>query len=78
MRYTHPWILNKEGSLWKCDHVTDDKGTGIVHLAPGHGHEDFLEALRYKLPVNIQKNIFYFSIKLKIINTAVIKLKIVL
>ena len=23
------------------DHVTDDAGTGFVHTAPGHGHDDF-------------------------------------
>ncbi|WP_341760398.1 isoleucine--tRNA ligase [Candidatus Endowatersipora endosymbiont of Watersipora subatra] len=23
------------------DHVTDDSGTGFVHTAPGHGHDDF-------------------------------------
>lgn len=32
-------------------HVTMDKGTGLVHTAPAHGHDDFLVALQYKLPV---------------------------
>jgi len=42
------------------DHVTTDKGTGIVHTAPAYGHEDFLIALKHKIPiVRIQK---YFII----------------
>ena len=23
------------------DHVTDNAGTGLVHTAPGHGHDDY-------------------------------------
>ena len=33
------------------DHVTADAGTGAVHTAPAHGHEDFTVARRYNLPV---------------------------
>ncbi|MFZ5597911.1 MAG: isoleucine--tRNA ligase [Bacillota bacterium] len=33
------------------DHVTLEAGTGCVHTAPGHGHEDYLVGLKYKLPV---------------------------
>lgn len=33
------------------DHVTTDKGTGLVHTAPAYGHEDFLIALKHKLPI---------------------------
>ena len=33
------------------DHVTLDAGTGAVHTAPGHGHEDFAVGRRYNLPV---------------------------
>jgi len=33
------------------DHVTLDAGTGAVHTAPGHGHEDFAVGQRYGLPV---------------------------
>ena len=33
------------------DHVTGDAGTGAVHTAPAHGHEDFAVARRYHLPV---------------------------
>ena len=33
------------------EHVTLDAGTGAVHTAPGHGHEDFMVGQRYGLPV---------------------------
>lgn len=33
------------------DHVTTDKGTGLIHIAPAYGHEDFLIALKYKIPI---------------------------
>ncbi|HXS21777.1 MAG TPA: isoleucine--tRNA ligase [Steroidobacteraceae bacterium] len=33
------------------EHVTLDAGTGAVHTAPGHGHEDFAVGQRYRLPV---------------------------
>lgn len=32
-------------------HVTLDAGTGAVHTAPGHGHEDFALGLEYQLPL---------------------------
>ncbi|XP_037298529.1 isoleucine--tRNA ligase, mitochondrial [Manduca sexta] len=42
-----------EGSLpfLEGDHVTDAKGTGLVHTAPAHGPEDFLVALKYNMDV---------------------------
>lgn len=33
------------------DHVTTEDGTGAVHTAPGHGHEDFAVGQKYGLPV---------------------------
>lgn len=33
------------------DHVTTDKGTGLIHTAPAYGHEDFLIALKHNIPV---------------------------
>ncbi|XP_061163339.1 isoleucine--tRNA ligase, mitochondrial-like [Saccostrea echinata] len=33
-------------------HVTADVGTGLVHTAPAHGHEDFQKGLEYGLPVD--------------------------
>jgi isoleucyl-tRNA synthetase len=34
------------------DHVTTEAGTGAVHTAPGHGHEDFDMGLRFNLPLD--------------------------
>ncbi|XP_042224774.1 isoleucine--tRNA ligase, mitochondrial-like isoform X2 [Homarus americanus] len=50
MKYRHP--LNDR--LCPCvpgSHVTMNKGTGLVHTAPAHGHDDFLVALEQKLTV---------------------------
>jgi isoleucyl-tRNA synthetase len=33
------------------EHVTFDTGTGLVHTAPGHGLEDYVVGMRYKLAV---------------------------
>ena len=33
------------------EHVTTEAGTGAVHTAPGHGHEDFVLGVKYGLPV---------------------------
>jgi isoleucyl-tRNA synthetase len=34
------------------EHVTVDAGTGCVHTAPGHGHDDFVVGAKYNLPVD--------------------------
>ena len=34
------------------EHVTTDAGTGAVHTAPGHGHEDFAMGVQYGLPLD--------------------------
>ena len=39
--YLHPLDASKESLLIKAPHVTTDMGTGLVHLAPAHGTEDF-------------------------------------
>ncbi len=33
------------------DHVTDENGTGAVHIAPGHGTDDYLAGLKYDLEI---------------------------
>ncbi|MHB0977160.1 MAG: isoleucine--tRNA ligase [Candidatus Aquicultorales bacterium] len=33
-----------------ADYVSLDTGTGLVHTAPGHGQEDYLTGIKYKLP----------------------------
>jgi len=37
--------------VWHADYVSMDDGTGIVHLAPAYGEEDFELAHYYKIPV---------------------------
>jgi isoleucyl-tRNA synthetase len=34
-----------------ADFVTTDAGVGLVHIAPGHGHDDYLAGLKYGLEV---------------------------
>ena len=37
--------------IWSADYVTIDSGTGIVHIAPAYGEEDFDLGKRKKIPV---------------------------
>lgn len=37
--------------VWTADYVTTDSGTGIVHIAPAYGEEDFLLAKEKGIPV---------------------------
>ncbi|MES2630864.1 MAG: isoleucine--tRNA ligase [Patescibacteria group bacterium] len=37
--------------IWAADYVTTDSGTGIVHLAPAYGEEDFILAKEKGIPV---------------------------
>ena len=47
----HPFY-EREVPLILGDHVTADAGTGAVHTAPGHGQEDYVAGLRYRLHVD--------------------------
>ncbi|WP_092471192.1 isoleucine--tRNA ligase [Desulfotruncus arcticus] len=46
----HPFI-DRDALVILGDHVTLEAGTGCVHTAPGHGHEDYLVGLKYDLPI---------------------------
>jgi isoleucyl-tRNA synthetase len=46
----HPWI-DRESKLVLAEYVTLEDGTGAVHTAPGHGHEDYLTGLAYHLDI---------------------------
>jgi len=37
--------------IWAADYVTTESGTGIVHLAPAYGEEDFIFAKEKNIPV---------------------------
>ncbi|XP_018320413.1 isoleucine--tRNA ligase, mitochondrial isoform X2 [Agrilus planipennis] len=50
-KYYHPLFEDYLLPIVLSDYVSDDKGTGLVHIAPAHGPEDFVVALKYKLPV---------------------------
>jgi isoleucyl-tRNA synthetase len=48
--FSHPFM--ERDSLGICaDFVTLEEGTGVVHIAPGHGQEDYQIGLKYGLPV---------------------------
>ena len=50
LKAAHPFI-DRESKILFGPHVTLEQGTGIVHTAPGHGHEDYITGLRYGLDV---------------------------
>jgi len=47
--YEHPFGL-REGRVVLADYVSAEEGSGLVHTAPGHGAEDYLTGMKYKLP----------------------------
>jgi len=51
IEYQHPFC-NRTGKLFAGDHfVTNDTGTGFVHIAPGHGLDDYHLGLANGLPI---------------------------
>lgn len=48
--YTHPFGLRK-GRVVLADYVSKEEGSGLVHIAPGHGNEDYFTGIRYKLEI---------------------------
>jgi isoleucyl-tRNA synthetase len=40
LEYRHPWI-DRTGRVAAAPFVAMDTGTGLVHIAPGHGEEDY-------------------------------------
>jgi len=40
LEYRHPWI-DRTGKVASAPFVAMDTGTGLVHIAPGHGEEDY-------------------------------------
>lgn len=37
--------------IWEADYVTTESGTGVVHIAPAYGEEDFVLAKEHGVPV---------------------------
>ena len=50
LKARHPFI-DRESAFVLADYVTLDQGTGCVHTAPGHGHEDYLTGIKYKMDI---------------------------
>jgi isoleucyl-tRNA synthetase len=46
----HPFI-DRESPVVLADYVTTESGTGCVHIAPGHGLDDYITGLENKLEV---------------------------
>lgn len=46
----HPFI-DRESLLVLANYVTLEAGTGCVHTAPGHGYDDYVTGVKYKLDV---------------------------
>jgi isoleucyl-tRNA synthetase len=51
IKLRHPFY-GREVPLILGEHVTTDAGTGAVHTAPGHGLEDYVVGVRYKLAID--------------------------
>lgn len=50
LKAKHPFY-DRESVFVLADYVTLDQGTGCVHTAPGHGHEDYMTGIKYGLEV---------------------------
>jgi isoleucyl-tRNA synthetase len=51
LKYQHPFIPKRIGKLHPAEFVTSDTGTGFVHIAPGHGQDDYNLGLKNNLPI---------------------------
>ncbi len=52
LTYTHPFLNDgRKREIFSADFVTADAGTGLVHIAPGHGHDDYQLGQQHGLPV---------------------------
>jgi isoleucyl-tRNA synthetase len=50
IQYQHPFC-NRTGKSFAADFVTSDTGTGFVHIAPGHGLDDYNLGRQNGLPI---------------------------
>jgi isoleucyl-tRNA synthetase len=46
--YRHPFV-DRKGKIYTADFVTADAGTGLVHIAPGHGADDYFLGMQHGL-----------------------------
>ena len=50
LSYSHPFLA-RTGVAIAADFVTTETGTGLVHIAPGHGKDDYIAGQKNGLPV---------------------------
>jgi isoleucyl-tRNA synthetase len=50
LQYQHPFC-HRTGKVFAADFVTSDTGTGFVHIAPGHGLDDYNLGRQNGLPI---------------------------
>jgi isoleucyl-tRNA synthetase len=50
LEYQHPF-LDRIGRVVAADFVTADTGSGLVHIAPGHGEDDYWLGIKNGLPI---------------------------
>jgi len=46
----HP-LVERDSLVINAGYITLETGTGCVHIAPGHGHDDYISSLKYNLPI---------------------------
>jgi isoleucyl-tRNA synthetase len=52
LTYAHPFLNDgRTRQVYSGDFVTADAGTGLVHIAPGHGQDDYQLGQQHGLPV---------------------------
>jgi len=49
-KFKHPFF-DRESPVILASYVSKETGTGIVHIAPGHGKEDYESGRKYNLPI---------------------------
>ncbi|MBE6137805.1 MAG: isoleucine--tRNA ligase [Erysipelotrichaceae bacterium] len=50
LQYTHP-LYNRVSPCILGDYVSTSDGSGLVHIAPGHGEDDFMVGKQYNLDI---------------------------
>lgn len=82
IKVIHPFY-NKFVKLVLSDHVTNDSGTGCVHIAPAYGYDDYKVALKNDLPIKNKVDItgyFYGDVaefancNVKDVNSSIIRI----
>jgi isoleucyl-tRNA synthetase len=56
IHYTHVFGKKENCPVVHADYVSKEDGTGMVHIAPGHGQDDYQVGVNYKLDVLMPVN----------------------